>query len=168
VKALILSLPNDHPLQIVIRTYPLALSLSLGPALLSFLASSRTRLKWSGLRPQINSTARVSTHQLPVRHHRCDRRWFRSAVSVGTSREEMDQGTSEKRQRRRVRISSTFRAVAKNLRMQRARLSYSHHPSAGSTSFLSSAQGGHSLSLRRARSRRHAKSNEVVLLKPLT
>lgn len=43
VKALILSLPNDHPLQIVIRTYPLALSLSLGPALLSFIASSRTR-----------------------------------------------------------------------------------------------------------------------------
>ncbi len=43
VKDLILTLPNDHPLQIVIRTYPLALSLSLGPALLSFLASSRTR-----------------------------------------------------------------------------------------------------------------------------
>ena len=43
VTDLILSLPNDHPLQIVIRTYPLALSLSLGPALLSFLASSRFR-----------------------------------------------------------------------------------------------------------------------------
>jgi hypothetical protein len=43
VKDLILSLPNDHPLQIIIRTYPLALSLSLGPALLSFLASSRSR-----------------------------------------------------------------------------------------------------------------------------
>ncbi|KAF8274099.1 hypothetical protein EI94DRAFT_1768946 [Lactarius quietus] len=44
VKDLFLSLPNDHPLQIVIRTYPLALSLSLGPALLSFLASSKSRL----------------------------------------------------------------------------------------------------------------------------
>ena len=43
VTDLILSLPNDHPLQIIIRTYPLALSLSLGPALLSFLASSRSR-----------------------------------------------------------------------------------------------------------------------------
>lgn len=43
VKDLILSLPNDHPLQIAVRTYPLALSLSLGPALLSFLASSRNR-----------------------------------------------------------------------------------------------------------------------------
>jgi len=43
VRDLILSLPNDHPLQILIRTYPLALSLSLGPALLSFLASSRSR-----------------------------------------------------------------------------------------------------------------------------
>ncbi|KAI9460575.1 hypothetical protein BJY52DRAFT_1203792 [Lactarius psammicola] len=43
VKDLILSLPDDHPLQIAIRTYPLALSLSLGPSLLSFLASSRTR-----------------------------------------------------------------------------------------------------------------------------
>ncbi|KAH9004027.1 hypothetical protein EDB86DRAFT_2122887 [Lactarius hatsudake] len=43
VKDLILSLPNDHPLQVAIRTYPLALSLSLGPSLLSFLASSRTR-----------------------------------------------------------------------------------------------------------------------------
>ncbi|KAH8997306.1 hypothetical protein EDB92DRAFT_1792946 [Lactarius akahatsu] len=42
-KDLVLSLPNDHPLQIAIRTYPLALSLSLGPSLLSFLASSRTR-----------------------------------------------------------------------------------------------------------------------------
>ena len=43
VKDLMLSLPNDHPLQIAIRTYPLALSLSLGPALLSFLASSKYR-----------------------------------------------------------------------------------------------------------------------------
>ncbi|KAH9065752.1 hypothetical protein EDB87DRAFT_1554995 [Lactarius vividus] len=43
VKDLILSLPNDHPLQIAIRTYPLALSLSLGPSLLSFLVSSKTR-----------------------------------------------------------------------------------------------------------------------------
>jgi hypothetical protein len=43
VRDLVLSLPNDHPLQIVIRTYPLALSLSLAPPLLSFLVSSRTR-----------------------------------------------------------------------------------------------------------------------------
>lgn len=40
----LLSLPNDHPLQVTIRTYSLALSLSLGPALLSFAgASSKAR-----------------------------------------------------------------------------------------------------------------------------
>ena len=37
------SLPNDHPLHVAIRTYPLALSLSLGPALLSFTSSRRAR-----------------------------------------------------------------------------------------------------------------------------
>jgi hypothetical protein len=45
IKHAFLSLPNDHPLHIVIRTYPLALSLSLGPTLLSFASSPRTRLK---------------------------------------------------------------------------------------------------------------------------
>jgi hypothetical protein len=40
-----LSLPNDHPLRIAIRTYPLALSLSLGPTLLSFATSPKTRSK---------------------------------------------------------------------------------------------------------------------------
>lgn len=40
-----LSLPNDHPLHIAIRTYPLALSLSLGPTLLSFASSPRKRSK---------------------------------------------------------------------------------------------------------------------------
>ncbi|KAI0047838.1 hypothetical protein FA95DRAFT_1558723 [Auriscalpium vulgare] len=42
------SLPNDHPLQTSLRTYSLAISLSLGPALLSFLASSKSRSKGSG------------------------------------------------------------------------------------------------------------------------
>lgn len=37
------SLPNDHPLHVAIRTYPLALSLSLGPSLLSFTSSQRAR-----------------------------------------------------------------------------------------------------------------------------
>ena len=37
------SLPNDHPLHVAIRTYPLALSLSLGPTLLSFTSSQRAR-----------------------------------------------------------------------------------------------------------------------------
>jgi hypothetical protein len=45
VGSLFLSLPNDHPLNIVIRTYPLALSLSLGPAILSFAASPTARSK---------------------------------------------------------------------------------------------------------------------------
>ncbi|KAI9512581.1 hypothetical protein F5148DRAFT_1162635, partial [Russula earlei] len=39
------SLQNDHPLNIVIRTYPLALSLSLAPALLSSATSPRARSK---------------------------------------------------------------------------------------------------------------------------
>lgn len=37
------SLPNDHPLHVAIRTCPLALSLSLGPTLLSFTYSQRAR-----------------------------------------------------------------------------------------------------------------------------
>ncbi|KAI0801256.1 hypothetical protein C8Q74DRAFT_1192230 [Fomes fomentarius] len=37
------SLPDDHPLQIALRTYTLALSLALGPALLPFLTSRRAR-----------------------------------------------------------------------------------------------------------------------------
>ena len=45
IKHWFLSLPNDHPLHIAIRTYPLALSLSLGPTLLSFASSPRTRSK---------------------------------------------------------------------------------------------------------------------------
>ncbi|EIM83307.1 uncharacterized protein STEHIDRAFT_141118 [Stereum hirsutum FP-91666 SS1] len=44
VEDYLLSLPDSHPLQVAIRTYTLALSLSLGPALLSFLSSRRTRL----------------------------------------------------------------------------------------------------------------------------
>ncbi|KAI0068188.1 hypothetical protein BV25DRAFT_1875460 [Artomyces pyxidatus] len=39
----LLSLPDDHPLQITLRTYSLALSLSLGPALLSFISSPKAR-----------------------------------------------------------------------------------------------------------------------------
>lgn len=37
------TLPDDHPLQIGLRTYSLALSLALGPALLPFLTSPRAR-----------------------------------------------------------------------------------------------------------------------------
>ncbi|TBU48330.1 hypothetical protein BD309DRAFT_884692 [Dichomitus squalens] len=37
------TLPDDHPLQIALRTYSLALSLALGPALLPFLASRKAR-----------------------------------------------------------------------------------------------------------------------------
>lgn len=44
VEDYLLSLPDSHPLQVAIRTYTLALSLSLGPALLSFLSSRKTRL----------------------------------------------------------------------------------------------------------------------------
>ncbi|OBZ79007.1 hypothetical protein A0H81_01129 [Grifola frondosa] len=35
------SLPDDHPLQIALRTYALALSFALGPALLSSLTSPK-------------------------------------------------------------------------------------------------------------------------------
>ena len=45
MRSLLLSLPNDHPLHIVIRTYPLALSLSLGPAILSLASPSTARSK---------------------------------------------------------------------------------------------------------------------------
>lgn len=41
----LLSLPDGHPLQVSIRTYSLALSLSLGPALLSFIVSPKARSK---------------------------------------------------------------------------------------------------------------------------
>jgi hypothetical protein len=55
------SLPNDHPLHVAIRTYPLALSLSLGPALLSFTSSQRTRSDGDGLivilRRELSTTA---------------------------------------------------------------------------------------------------------------
>lgn len=37
------TLPDDHPLQIGLRTYSLALSLALGPALLPFLTSRKAR-----------------------------------------------------------------------------------------------------------------------------
>ncbi|KAH9937698.1 uncharacterized protein B0H18DRAFT_971843 [Fomitopsis serialis] len=37
------SIPNDHPLQIALRTYALSISLSLGPALVPFLTSERAR-----------------------------------------------------------------------------------------------------------------------------
>ena len=43
VEDYLLSLPDAHPLQIAIRTYSLALSLSLEQALLSFLSSRKTR-----------------------------------------------------------------------------------------------------------------------------
>ncbi|KAH9950338.1 hypothetical protein B0H21DRAFT_530055 [Amylocystis lapponica] len=37
------SFPNDHPLQIALRTYALSLSLSLGPSLVSFFVSAKAR-----------------------------------------------------------------------------------------------------------------------------
>lgn len=43
-KALI-SLPNDHPVYAILRTYSLALSLALGPAGLSLLTSKKARAK---------------------------------------------------------------------------------------------------------------------------
>lgn len=39
----VLSLPNDHPLWIAIRTYSLSLSLSLGPALVPLLTSRKSK-----------------------------------------------------------------------------------------------------------------------------
>jgi len=53
------SLPNDHPLHVAIRTYPLALSLSLGPTLLSFISSQRARQNGliSFLRRELSTTA---------------------------------------------------------------------------------------------------------------
>lgn len=53
------SLPNDHPLHVAIRTYPLALSLSLGPSLLSFTSSQRARSDGfiSILRRELSTTA---------------------------------------------------------------------------------------------------------------
>jgi len=44
-----LSLPNDHPLNIIIRTYPLALFLSLGPALVSSATSPKAHSKGNGI-----------------------------------------------------------------------------------------------------------------------
>ncbi len=55
------SLPNDHPLHVAIRTYPLALSLSLGSTLLSFTSSQRARSDGlrviSILRRELSTTA---------------------------------------------------------------------------------------------------------------
>ncbi|KAA1471476.1 hypothetical protein DENSPDRAFT_819740 [Dentipellis sp. KUC8613] len=45
LRAHLLSLPNTHPLQVAIRTYSLALSLTLGPSLLSFISSPKARAK---------------------------------------------------------------------------------------------------------------------------
>jgi hypothetical protein len=45
IKDWFLSLPNGHPLRIATRTYLLALSLSLGPTLLSFATSPKSRPK---------------------------------------------------------------------------------------------------------------------------
>ncbi|KAI0756983.1 hypothetical protein C8Q80DRAFT_1264970 [Daedaleopsis nitida] len=42
------AIPDDHPLQIALRTYTLALSLALGPALLPFLASPKARAQGFG------------------------------------------------------------------------------------------------------------------------
>jgi hypothetical protein len=45
MRSLFSSLPNDHSFHIIVRTYPLALSLSLGPAILSIATSPTARLK---------------------------------------------------------------------------------------------------------------------------
>ncbi|KAI0778193.1 hypothetical protein BD413DRAFT_101826 [Trametes elegans] len=42
------ALPDDHPLQIALRTYSLALSLALGPALLPFVTSRKARAQGLG------------------------------------------------------------------------------------------------------------------------
>lgn len=42
------TLPDDHPLQIALRTYTLALSLALGPALLPFVTSPKARAQGFG------------------------------------------------------------------------------------------------------------------------
>ncbi|KAI0651860.1 hypothetical protein C8Q79DRAFT_1005114 [Trametes meyenii] len=42
------ALPDDHPLQVALRTYSLALSLALGPALLPFVTSRRARAQGFG------------------------------------------------------------------------------------------------------------------------
>ncbi|CDO71570.1 hypothetical protein BN946_scf184911.g40 [Trametes cinnabarina] len=47
------ALPDDHPLQIALRTYSLALSLALGPALLPFITSKKARAKGLGRALQI-------------------------------------------------------------------------------------------------------------------
>jgi hypothetical protein len=50
------SLPPDHPLNVALRTYALALSLSLGPALASLLTSNSARVH--GLLPSIRHILR--------------------------------------------------------------------------------------------------------------
>ena len=37
------SLPNEHPIPVILRTYSLALSLALGPAALSLVTSKKAR-----------------------------------------------------------------------------------------------------------------------------
>jgi hypothetical protein len=44
LEACVPSLPNDHPAQVVLRTYSLALALSIGPTLLPFLTNPKARV----------------------------------------------------------------------------------------------------------------------------
>ncbi|KDQ63753.1 hypothetical protein JAAARDRAFT_29791 [Jaapia argillacea MUCL 33604] len=56
------SFADDHPLQVSLRTYALALSLSLTPALVPFLTSAKSRTKLGGL----NGVKKVLSRELGV------------------------------------------------------------------------------------------------------
>ncbi len=66
------SLPDDHPLQIALRTYTLALSLALGPALLPFFTSRRVR-------------AQGFKHVLYILKREFSVNAFASAITVGVA-----------------------------------------------------------------------------------
>ena len=66
------ALPDDHPLQIALRTYSLALALALGPALLPFVTSRRARSK---------GIARV----LSILKRELSPNAFASAITVGVA-----------------------------------------------------------------------------------
>ncbi|KAI0825127.1 hypothetical protein BC628DRAFT_1410532 [Trametes gibbosa] len=60
------TLPDDHPLQVALRTYSLALSLALGPALLPFVTSPKARAQGFGrvlqvIRRELGLTAFASS-----------------------------------------------------------------------------------------------------------
>ncbi|KAJ8489777.1 hypothetical protein ONZ51_g2748 [Trametes cubensis] len=66
------TLPDDHPLQIALRTYSLALSLALGPALLPFLTSRKARAQGFG------RVLKIARRELGITA-------FASAITVGVA-----------------------------------------------------------------------------------